>query len=124
MSMEGYSVLKVINNGVGPAQIKTFTIFVDGQKMMGEALEPHEKCLKILFPDYKYDWYGSYLGVGYMMRAHEERDLIAIRFVGENLPDKLEVEHRAKRVRIFIEYESIYKERSSYDSEIERKKQA
>jgi hypothetical protein len=123
MSSDGYSVLKIINNGIGPAHIKSFKILVDGQKMVGEALEPHDKCLKLLFPEYKYDWYGSYLGVGYMMRSHEERDLIAIKFIGEKMPEQVEVEHRAKRVQILIKYESIYKEEDDYDSQREVKKQ-
>ena len=60
---EGYSILAIINNGVGPAHIKSFGIFVDGQKMIGENTEPHIKCLNIIFPDYLFSWYGSYLGI-------------------------------------------------------------
>ena len=53
-SSDGYVIVKIINNGVGPAHIKSFSIFVDGQKMIGENLEPHMKCLNIIFPDYEF----------------------------------------------------------------------
>lgn len=120
---DGYAVVKIINNGVGPAHIKSFSIYVDGQKMTGEALEPHGKCLNIIFADYPFSWYGAYLGVDYMMSSNEQKDLIAIKFTGEKLPSDLEIEHRSKRARIVIDYESIYEEKFIYDSEQEAKKQ-
>ncbi len=58
-----------------------------------------------------------------MMSSNEQKDLIAIKFTGEKLPSDLEVEHRSKRARIVIDYESIYEEKFSYDSEQEAKKQ-
>ena len=120
---EGYIILKIINNGIGPAHIKSFSIFVDGQRMSGENLEPHIKSLNIIFSDYEFSWYGSYLGVDYMMPSNQEKDLIAIKFTGQKTPTRLEVDHRAKRVQIVIDYESIYEQKFKYDSEVEVKKQ-
>lgn len=122
-SSDGYVIVKIINNGVGPAHIKSFSIFVDGQKMIGENLEPHIKCLNIIFSDYEFSWYGSYLGIDYMMPSNEQKDLIAIKFTGQKMPTRFEVDHRAKRVQIVIDYESIYEQKFKYDSEVEVKKQ-
>jgi hypothetical protein len=122
-SLDGYVIVKITNNGVGPAHIKSFKIFADNQRMIGESLEPHIKCLTLIFPEYQFDWYGSYLGVDYMMPSTEQKDLIAIKFTGDKVPTRSEVDHRAKRVRIEIEYESIYKEKFKYDSEVQVKKQ-
>jgi hypothetical protein len=58
-----------------------------------------------------------------MMPSTEQKDLIAIKFTGDKVPTRSEVDHRAKRVRIEIEYESIYKEKFKYDSEVQVKKQ-
>lgn len=120
---DGYIIVKIINNGTGPAHIKSFKIFADNQKMVGENLEPHEKCLKLIFPEYQFSWYGSYLGIDYMIPATEHKDLIAVKFTGEKVPTRSEIDHRAKRVKIEIDYESIYEEKFKYDSDIEIRKQ-
>ncbi|MGV3582153.1 MAG: hypothetical protein ACO1N8_07580 [Methylophilus sp.] len=122
-SSDGYIIVKIINNGTGPAHIKSFNIFADNQKMIGESLEPHIKCLNLIFPEYQFIWYGSYFGIDYMMPATEQKDLIAIKFTGEKVPNRNEIDHRAKRVKIVIDYESIYEEKFKYDSDNEVKKQ-
>lgn len=122
-SSDGYIIVKIINNGTGPAHIKSFKIYADNQKMVGENFEPHDKCLKLIFPDYEFVWYGSYLGVDYIMPVTEEKDLIAVKFTGERVPPRSEIDHRAKRVRIVIDYESIYEEKFKYDSDVQVKKQ-
>jgi hypothetical protein len=52
--IEGYIVFKIMNYGVGPARIKSFNIFVDDQKITGEKLEPHGKCLEKNFQGYNF----------------------------------------------------------------------
>ncbi len=110
-----YSV-ELLNNGIGPALINHFEIQVDGYPMIGEGLEPIEKALKLLFPQYQYTSSQSFVSKGYMMSAKETRNLVTIQFHGENLPDPEEVEHATKRARLLIEYESIYKDKATLDT--------
>lgn len=108
--------VQIMNNGVGPALIKKFQIYVDAQQVQGLHLELIRKSIKLLFPNYPYNLENSYLSDGYMMSPKEVRDLVVIQFLGPNLPAPEEIEHASKRIRILIEYESIYKEVFVYDS--------
>ena len=115
-NQHGFYSVDILNNGVGSALIKRFQIFVDGHEIKGQALELVEKALGILFSNYAYSSYKAYLSEGYMMAPKENRNLVKIQFLGPNFPSPLEIEHATKRVRILIEYESIYKEKQTYDS--------
>lgn len=108
--------LQIINNGVGPALIKKFQIYIDDRQVQGLHLELIKKAIKILFPNYLYNLSNCYLSNGYMMAPKEARDLVDIQFLGPNFPSPEEIDHASKRVKIFIEYESIYQEQFEYDS--------
>lgn len=109
--------IDLLNNGIGPALIKSFLIQADGQPIHGEGTEPIEKTLKILFPQYGYQSYQAYVANGYMMSEKENRTLISIKFNGSQFPRPEEVEHVTKRVRLIIDYESIYGDKFCYDSD-------
>jgi hypothetical protein len=108
--------VELLNNGIGPALISSFQIQVDGQSIIGEGAEPIEKALKILFPQYQYASYLSYVSKGYMMGAKESRNLVIVQFHGERFPPPEEVEHATKRTRLLIEYESIYQQKFTLDT--------
>jgi hypothetical protein len=109
-------IVELLNNGIGPALINSFQIQVDGQPIIGNASETIEKALKILFPHYQYFSSQSYVARGYMMAAKEVRNLVTIQFLGDTLPSPEEVDHASNRVRLLIEYESIYREKSTLDT--------
>src|SRR3989338_4510805 len=67
-----YSI-EILNNGIGPALIKSFSVQVDGQPIVGEESEPIEKALKVLFPQYSFQSSQSYMARGYMMSPKEAR---------------------------------------------------
>lgn len=114
---DGLLRVDVLNNGIGPALIKCFKVYVDSHEVEGQDLEIVRKAVKLLFPNYNYTIpYNSFLSEGYMMTAKEERCLVSISFTGPNFPTDAEIEHATKRVRIFISYESIYKDSFDYDS--------
>lgn len=75
--------VELLNNGIGPALINSFQIQVDGQFIVGEGTEQMEKALKILFPQYQYNSWQSYVSKGYMMSAKEVRNLVTIQFYGD-----------------------------------------
>ena len=107
----------VLNNGIGPALIKYFKVYVDSHEVKGQDLEIVRKAVKLLFPNYNFTIpYNSFLSEGYMMAANENRCIVSINFTGPNLPTDIEIEHATKRVRILIKYESIYKDSAEYDS--------
>ena len=115
-NQQGFYAVDILNNGIGPALIRKFQIFVDGHEIKGQSLELIEKALGVLFPNYTYNSYKAYLSEGYMMAPKENRNLVKIQFLGSNFPSPVEIEHATKRVKILIEYESIYKEKQTYDS--------
>ncbi len=110
-----YSV-ELLNNGIGPALIESFCIHVDGQSMSGEGMEPIEKALKILFPQYQYASWQSFVAKGYLMAEKESRNLVTIVFRGDRVPTPVEVEHVTKRARLLIAYESIYGDQFTFDT--------
>ena len=120
---DGQEVFEIINNGVGPALIKEFKIFVDGQEVTGEGVDIVSNCLKIIFSAYKLSIINSgYLGNGYVMSAKEHRTLITFAFEENNEPSDAEFEFLTNRVRLLVKYESIYGVPDTYDSDLERKK--
>jgi len=109
--------IALLNNGLGPALIKSFRLEVDGRVMIGEGMEPIDKGLKILFSQYQYHRSGSFVAKGYMMPAKVSHNLATVQFFGEKVPTPEEVDHAfKKRGKLLIEYESIYKEKWTLDS--------
>lgn len=108
--------IDLLNNGIGPALIKSFLIQVDNQTINGEGTEPIEKALKILFPHYSYHSHQAYVSDGYMMSEKERRPLVIIQFFGDTLPKSEEVKHAIKRTRLIIDYESIYGDQDRLDT--------
>src|SRR5450830_778804 len=96
-SSNEYNQLKIINNGMGPAQINSFNIYVDDKKIQGEYTDQNHRCIDILFSGYTYEQYSSYLGIGYMMPAKEEKVLLAVKFTGSNIPSLELIRSSAKR---------------------------
>jgi hypothetical protein len=114
---KGLLKIDVLNNGIGPALIKVFKVYVDSHEVNGQDLDIIRNAVQILFANYNYEVsYNSFLSEGYMMSAKEVRCLVAINFLGPKYPAAEEIAHVQKRVKIYIEYESIYKEKDAYDS--------
>lgn len=111
-----YSV-DVINNGIGPALIKNFQICVDGMAVEGLGVGVIENALKKLFPGAAYEAKQGYLAPGYVMSAKERRPVVDIVFLGQPVPKYEEMAQAEKRIRLVIEYESMYGEEYRYDSD-------
>lgn len=110
-------VIEVINNGIGPAVIQNFRMYVDGQLIQGEDSELVKKALKILFPNTNYNSHQSYFAKGYVMAEKEKRPLVAVAFHGENVPSPETVDHAMKRSRLVLEYQSMYGQSFCLDSD-------
>ena len=102
--------VELMNNGLGPAMIKKFALFVDGKLISGDGTEPIEKTLKILFPNIPYQSQQSYLSNGYSMAPKERCSIIKLRFTTPQLLTLELVEHASRRCDLEICYTSFYGE--------------
>jgi hypothetical protein len=101
-------IVELINNGIGPAIIDSFHVFVDKHLQAGEDLQPLESAIKLLFPNNKYELSCGCVNKGYAMAQKEIRELVNIKFVGDKLPTVLEMDHAMKRASIDIKYQCFY----------------
>ena len=107
---KGFYGIELLNNGLGPAIIERFVVKVDGKSISGDGTEPIEKALKILFPNFAYQARQSYLANGYSMSAKERCTIVAVQFLGPQLPSAEFVEHAINRSALEISYKSFYEE--------------
>ena len=114
---KGAYAIELMNNGLGPALIESFTIKVDGKIISGEQTEPIEKGLKILFPNLAYTSHQEFMSKGYSMAAKEKRTIVVIQFSEPGSISKETVEHAFNRANLIIKYKSFYEEVFTYPLE-------
>lgn len=104
------------NNGIGPAFIKSFLIFVDGNQVEGVGSTLVQQVSQLLFQGMSPrlgPW--SVLAPGYCMRADQKVAIVSVTFRPEHSSVFHEVLQSARqRVRIIVKYESMYGERGVY----------
>lgn len=113
---KGVYSIELNNNGLGPAVITDFILYVDGRRMSGDGAKPIEKALKILFQDYPYRSQHTGLGDGYVMAAKDKCNILAIKFIGPLIPSEEFVEHAFNRGDIEILYKSFYEEKFHFST--------
>jgi hypothetical protein len=113
---EDFYQVDLMNNGVGPALIQSFRVYVDNQELLGTESDLIDTAIKMLFSQSGYDSHNAFLSKGYMMAANDRHELIKIKFSNPNVPRVEEVENAYKRIRIVIEYVSIYNDKYAFDS--------
>jgi hypothetical protein len=99
----------LMNNGLGPAQIERFEIYVDGKKVDKEREEMYESAFRLIFPkaSFKCTNY-AYLNAGYAIPAGKEITLYGIEFKEGTPTDKEFMETINIRVSLNIHYRSFY----------------
>jgi hypothetical protein len=110
-----YSV-ELINNGIGPALIERFEVKVDGEILQGNATEPVEKAIVMLFPDCQYKSTAGLIGRGYSMAVNERRSIATIHFSKDNPPPNDHIISQIKRCAINVTYKSFYGDEYTYSS--------
>lgn len=118
----GFYAVELMNNGLGPALIESFSIKVDGKVIPGEKSEPIKKALKILFPKTDYEQKHAYFAKGYSMGAKERKTIVAIQFSKNNSPPPAPeiVKHAINRTDLIVNYKSFYEEPFTYSTEDEK----
>jgi len=119
---EGIYVVELLNNGLGPALIKSFIVKVDGEIISGKGTKPIEAAVEMLFPreDYSYSADYAYMNKGYAMSAKDRCRVVIIQFQGEFQPPGDDVEATLNRADLVVEYKSFYGESRTYNSADER----
>ena len=107
---------EVVNHGLGPALIESFTLKIDNITMTGEGIEPIEKGLKILFPDTNYHADYAFMAKNYSMAAKERCPIVNIHFIDLKAPSKDVIDHKFNKAELTIEYKSVYEEKYSFTS--------
>ncbi|NQZ54646.1 MAG: hypothetical protein HRT93_10390 [Piscirickettsiaceae bacterium] len=103
---------ELINNGLGPAIIKKFTIIVDGNIIAGEGTDPIKQGLEILFPNVKYQADYIFIGEDHAMAAKDKFIIVKVQFTGQQVPTLETIKHAFdERAELVIEYESFYGEK-------------
>jgi hypothetical protein len=117
---KGVYAVELMNNGLGPALIESFTVLIDGKVISGKRTEPLEKALKILFPNIAYKSHQEFMAKGYSMSAKEKRSIVVIQFADPNSVSPEALEHALNRTDLIIKYKSFYEEEFTYSSEEEK----
>lgn len=101
---------QVMNNGLGPAFIEKFEVFLDGAK-----IEP-EEAYEALFSGLKGHTSYTNLGVNYAMPAGEARDLLVYTFPCMSDTELQNMFNYLDRLDLKIVYKCGYGKRKTYDS--------
>lgn len=113
----------LINNGVGPAIIKSIRFLVDDKKITGQELEPYKKIAALIFPNNPINISGSYFSSGFMLPAEKTLNLVTFQFASNPQLTKQQFDAALERVDVIIRYQSIYKVSDIYNSKKIRKQQ-
>jgi hypothetical protein len=117
---KGFYAVDLINNGIGPAIIENFSIKVDGKPISGDGGEKIEKALKVLLPNLNYRSQHSYVAKGYSMSPKERCTVVAVQFLGPQLPSREFVENALNRGELEISYRSFYEEIFHFSTQEEK----
>lgn len=99
------------NIGIGPALIERFDVYVDGDKVQKSGLEKIDESVRLLFPAVGYKiQYRAYLTKGGALSVDQRQMLVHLVFPAGDVPDPTVLEQAKKRIKLKIEYQSIYED--------------
>ena len=105
---DAYLTIELMNNGLGPAIIKSFQVLFDGKIVSLNDQKKTTQHIKNQFQQQK-GYHIEQLGPGYAMPANEKRIMLQLKFPGAGgLQDTYEA--LLDRHELIIEYETVYGE--------------
>ncbi len=112
----GILAISLQNNGLGPALINDYKIYLDGKHLEIKNSKEFEKILEDMIGKYKFNHFVTVFGDDYAMPAKERKDILAVQFKidGEKCFD--EIEEKLNHFDVVVSYKSMYGEPGSYDS--------
>jgi hypothetical protein len=106
--------LFIQNNGVGPALITSFQITIDGNKIEKSSVDETIKTIKNkLFPKFNCNLVCSESDESYMMAVNEKLTVFRFVFDANDRPTLNTIDDARNRIKVNVDYESIYKEKFS-----------
>jgi len=108
---QGFLAFELLNNGVGPAFIKSFEVMLDGKP-----ISDTEKALKEVLADKDLNSTVATLGPDYAMLAGEKKNILILSFELETDDDLTKIEEKLGRFDLKIEYQSVYGEKATLDT--------
>ena len=119
-SNQGTFAVDLMNNGLGPALVKSFVIKVDGNRIPGNGTEPIGKALEALFPNNRYHAEFEFLGKDHAMPAQHKCRIVAVQFLDDDNPSADRIEETFDKADLEIEYESFYGEKFFFSTNDEK----
>lgn len=120
-SLVGTLNIVLINNGIGPAIVENFDLFIDGERIMARDDQKWEYALKKIFPTDNANQTPEHFGFGvfnlpkgYCIPSRERITLFSIKFT-MNMSQI--TQEALDRSRIVLVYKSFYKMPYTYDSD-------
>ena len=112
---KGTLAYSLLNNGVGPAFIKSFQILLDGR-----LVNDPDKALAEVLPGLRYDHSITRLGDEYVMVAGEARDILILALPVSDGETLEKINSNLERFDLVVEYESAYKESRTLDTRLKK----
>lgn len=102
--------INLINNGLGPAFIKSYDVLVDGSRVDTHAPGKSDAALKEVYKGPYEESSVTNLGNTYAISKDEKKNLLTLRFPAKSLAEFEETEKEVNRISWVVTYSSIYEE--------------
>lgn len=112
---QGSLKIEIMNNGLGPAIIDAFDVFLDGQKIPSYRSADIEAKVAEVLDGQTSKTSVTTLGSGYSMPKDQTRTLLEVRFPATTQNDIERIEKRLTRFSLVIRYSSMYGDRYTFD---------
>lgn len=111
----GAAKLELINNGLGPAFIESFQIYLNGEPC------EYDAALDLVTKGMDCKWYRTNLSKGYAIRAGEANDLFSVVFPCKNNEELVAAKERFNVLDVAIKYKCAYGKVKKFDTFDKRK---
>lgn len=101
----------LMNNGLGPAFIESFDVYLDGELIPGNYEEPIRELLRRLFPDEKYTSHQAFVGKHHAMPANSKLEIVRFAFDDPSPKHLEQVRKGFERADLVVKYQSAYEEK-------------
>ena len=106
----------LMNNGLGPARILSYRIYLDGKEINADVSKDAEAVIKQMLGERQYTYRLTTLGNDYAMSTNESKDILLVQFSLNKESDFEEVERQLNRFDLVVNYDSMYGKHFIYDS--------
>ena len=107
-SQEGFFSFVLVNNGLGPAVIRSFKVSVDGSIIEGGSMSKIEAAVKELPLNQKFEPIYNDLGAGYVVASGEKTTILELKFIEYDPNQWPSINEALNRMELIISYESFY----------------